>query len=84
MSDEVYTYMNRDDNMWFCGTCLPQLRDFVKKGLVSEWERDATETTAAVRELCEPKENLYAPLIKKVDALERKALMRRHWLLRSN
>ena len=25
MSDEVYKYMNRDDNMWFCGTCLPQL-----------------------------------------------------------
>ena len=70
MSDEVYKYMNRDDNMWFCGTCLPQLRDFVKKGLVSEWERDATETTTGIRELCEPKENLYDPLIKKIDALE--------------
>ena len=31
MSDEVYKYMNRDNNMWFCGTCLPQVRDFVKK-----------------------------------------------------
>ena len=70
MSDEVYKYMNRDDNMWFCGTCLPQLRDYVKKGLVSEWERDATETTTGIRELCEPKENLYDPLIKKIDALE--------------
>ena len=38
--------------------------------MVSEWERDATETTTGIRELCEPKENLYAPLIKKVDALE--------------
>ena len=60
MSDEVYKY--RDYNMWFCGTCLPQLRDIVKKGLVSEWERDATETTTGIRELCEPKENVYAPL----------------------
>ena len=29
-----------------------------------------TETTTGIGELCEPKENLYAPLIKKVDALE--------------
>ena len=46
------------------------LNDFVKEGLLSEWERDDTETTSGIKELCEPKENLYTPLIKKVDALE--------------
>ena len=46
------------------------MRDFVKEGLLSEWERDDTETTSGIKELCEPNENLYAPLIKKVDALE--------------
>ena len=49
ISDEVYKYMNRDDNMWFCGTCLAQLRDFVKKGLISEWERDYHGYTGTMR-----------------------------------
>ena len=70
MSDEVYKYMSREENMWLCGTCLPRVRNVVNKCVLSERERDDTETTTAIRKLREPNENIYAPLIKRVDALE--------------